>query len=93
MNGKVIPIHKVVVHKFNVSDCEDPVVYAASPLYHWEKSDAGKFIMEHAESPPSWHQNPSVMTMGYEFAIVAEIAEKKLSEYYLKFGKTNGTTF
>lgn len=93
VDGKVIPIHKVVVHRFNVGDCDDPVLYAASPLYHWEKSEAGQFIMEFAEAAPIWHQTHNVMTMGYEFAVVAEIEEKKLSEYYLRFGKINGTTF
>lgn len=84
---RVDEIHKVVVHRFKMSDCEDPDIYAAQPLWEWEKSEAGQYVMKNAVDKPEWHRNISYLTMGYEYAIIAELEKKKLSEFYLKFGK------
>ena len=80
-------IHKVVVHHFKVSDSEDPDIYAAEPIWKWEQSDSGQFIMQHAIDKPMWQRNISYASYGYDYVIVAEIEAKKLSEYYLKWGK------
>ena len=85
-NNIVSEIHKVVVHKFDLSDVEDPDLYAAEPLWQWEKSEAGQFVMEHAVVQPEWQRHLDPMFMGYRYIIVAELESKKLSEYYLRFG-------
>jgi hypothetical protein len=81
-------IHKVVVHRFQLADVDDPDLYAAEPIYKWEKSDAGQFVMEHAIDKPEWHRQLNQSFYGYEYAIVAELEKKKLSEFYLKFDNT-----
>jgi hypothetical protein len=85
-NDLVEEIHKVVVHKFKVSDSEDPDIYAAAPIWEWEQSDQGKFIMEHAVDKPIWLRNISYASYSYDYIIVAELEKKKLSEFYLKWG-------
>jgi hypothetical protein len=88
-NGQQIveEIHKVVVHKFTMSDVEDPDLYAAQPIWEWRQSEAGQFVMKHAVDKPEWHKHMDPMFMGYRFLIVAELEKKKLSEYYLRFDK------
>jgi hypothetical protein len=80
-------IHKVVVHRFRMGDVDDPDLYAGEPLWKWQQSDAGKFVMEHAIDTPEWHRNHSMITYGYEYVIVAELEAKKLSEFYLRWSK------
>jgi hypothetical protein len=80
-------IHKVVVHKFRMGDVEDPDLYAAQPLYEWQESEQGKFVMEHAIDQPEWHKHPDPFNYGYQFVIMAELEKKKLSEFYLRFDK------
>ena len=80
-------IHKVVVHTFGVGDVEDPEIYAAEPIWEWQQTDAGKFVMEHAIDTPSYHKSLDYQTYGYRYAIVAELEAKKLSEFYLRWGK------
>jgi hypothetical protein len=82
-------IHKIIVHKFNLSDVEDPDLYAAEPLWNWQQSDAGQFVMKHAIDKPEWHRHPDPMFMGYRYIIIAELESKKLSEFYLRFGKSD----
>ena len=79
-------IHKVVVHRFRLGDVEDPDLYAGEPLWQWQQSDAGQFIMEHAKITPEWHRQADPMNYGYQYAIIAEIEAKKLSEFYLRWG-------
>jgi hypothetical protein len=80
-------IHKVVVHKFDLSDVDDPDIYAAGPIFDWERSEAGQFVMKHAVDTPEWHRHMDPMFMGYRYIIVAELEKKKLSEFYLRWGK------
>jgi hypothetical protein len=80
-------IHKIVVHRFRMGDVEDPDLFAAEPLYQWEKSEAGQFVMEHAIDKPVWHRHLDHTIYGYTYIIVAELEKKKLSEFYLRWGK------
>jgi hypothetical protein len=80
-------IHKVVVHRFQMGDVEDPDLYAAQPLWEWQESEAGKFVMEHAIETPIWHRQADPYNYGHQYVIVAELEKKKLSEFYLRFDK------
>ena len=84
-------IHKVVVHRFDLSDVEDPDLYAAQPLWEWQQSGAGKFVMENAVDKPEWHRHMDPMRMGYRYVITAELEKKKLSEFYLRWSNPNGS--
>lgn len=87
-NGQEVveEIHKVVVHRFTMSDVDDPEIYAAEPLWNWQQTDAGKFIMQNAVEQPEYHKHMDPSIYGWCFAVTAKLEKKKLSEYYLKFG-------
>lgn len=86
-DGYIEEIHRVVVHRFRVGDVEDPDLYAAQPLWEWEKSEQGQFVMANAIDKPEWQRHISSLTMSCDYVIIAKLEKKKLSEYYLKFGK------
>lgn len=79
-------LRKVVVYKFTVTDVEDPDLWAGEPLWNWQESIPGKFVMEHAIEPPSWHRTIKDF-IHYEYIIVATLPTKKLLEFYLKWGE------
>ena len=79
-------IHKVIVHKFSMGDVEDPDLYAAEPMLQWERSDQGQFVMANAIEQPEWHRHLDHVMYGYQYHIVAELEQKKLSEYLLRWG-------
>jgi len=85
-------IHKVVVYRFSIGDVDDPYLYAAEPLYQWEKSDSGQFVMKHAIEPPVWRTHTDSYNYGYQCVIVAELEKKKLVEFYLKWGNPDGSS-
>jgi hypothetical protein len=80
-------IHNVVVHRFKVGDVEDPDLYAAQPLWEWEKSEQGQYIMANAVDKPECKRQIIHMSFEYEYVIIAKLEKKKLSEFYLKWGK------
>jgi hypothetical protein len=41
--------------------------------------------MEHATETPKWERTIDHMHFGYQYAIVATLEKKKLSEFYLRF--------
>jgi len=90
-NGQeaVDEIHRVVVYHFTLGDVDDPELYAAQPIWEWQQTPAGKFVMENAYTKPTFQKTMDYLTYGYKYAIIAELEKKKLTEFYLKFGKPN----
>ena len=80
-------IHKVVVHQFNMGDVEDPDLFAAEPMWKWQQSDVGQFVMENSIEPPVWNRQLDLRSYGHTYIITAELEKKKLSEFYLRWGK------
>jgi len=85
-DGSIEELHKIVVHTFRVGDAEDPDIYAAQPLWDWQESEKGKWVMEHAIETPTWNRDLDFVTYGYRYAIVAELPGARATEYYLRWG-------
>ena len=84
-DGTLEKTYRVVVHTFTMGDVDDVEIYAAEPIYKWQQTEAGKFVMANAIEPPEWHQAADFATMGHRIAIVARLSEKDYTWYKLKF--------
>jgi hypothetical protein len=78
-------IHKVTVHQFTVGDAEDPDLYAGEPLWKWQQSENGKWVMDNAIETPEWHRMIDHLTYGYKYAITAKLKERDYMLWVLKF--------
>jgi hypothetical protein len=76
---------KLVVHRFTVGDVEDPDLYAGDPLFQWEISEAGSWIMKHAVETPTWYRYVDMNNWGYSYKIIAELREEDATYYNLKY--------
>jgi hypothetical protein len=88
-DDRVIERQKIIVHSFAMGDVDDPDLYAAEPLYQWQQTDAGRWVMENAVDTPEWHRQADMASFGHRYIITALFETKKLTEYYLRFGKTS----
>jgi hypothetical protein len=88
VDDKVEEIHTVTVYSFSVGDVDDPDIYAGQPLYDWQQSDQGQWVMEHSIETPSWHRMVDMSMMGHRYAISAKLRAKDLTYFLLKWGKT-----
>lgn len=85
IDNKVIEFKKVVVHSIRMSDCEDPDLMVAQPIYEWQQTDAGKFVMERSRDT-SWHRHLDYNSYGHVYTIVAELPAKDYTFWLLKWG-------
>ena len=76
----------VIVHTIRMSDVEDPDLYVAQPIYEWQQSEAGKWIMANSLPVPSWHRDIDHLTMGYRYTIRAYLSPKNYTFWKLKYG-------
>ncbi len=73
-----------IVHRFRLGDCEDPEIYVAQPLYEWQQSEHGKWVMKYGRDA-QYHMSMEPVTMGYQIVITAHITPKRWTEYCLRF--------
>jgi hypothetical protein len=85
INGNIVKFSDMVVHRFRMSDVEDPVLYAADPIWQWQQTEAGKFVMEHSVELPWWVRHADHSCHGFEFVIVARMKESDQTFYTLKY--------
>ncbi len=78
-------IIKQVVHTIKMSDVEDPDLLVSAPIWEWQQTEAGKWIMENSMVTPSWNRHLDPMTYGYSYNIVAYLTPKQLTYWKLKY--------
>jgi len=83
---KSYKIHTVVVHRFQMGDVEDPDLYAAQPLYEWQSSEMGKWVMERAVDTPEWHRQMDQLQYHMKYAVVAKLKDVDYTFWVLKWG-------
>ena len=88
VNDRVVKFTDVKVHEFNMGDVEDPDLYAAQPLYEWQQSEQGKWVMEHAVEPPFWHRTTDPYNYGYKYYVIARLKEQDQTYWTLKWQKS-----
>lgn len=76
---------KHVVHRIRMGDVEDPDLMVAQPIWEWQQTDQGKWIMQNSIPEPQWIRNFDTNTYGYEYKIVAYLTPKQLTYWKLKF--------
>jgi hypothetical protein len=86
IEDKVHQIHKVIVHRFRMGDVEDPDLYAAEPLWEWQHSEMGKWVMNKSVETPVWHRQVDVANYGHSYAIEAFLKGADYSFWVLKWG-------
>jgi hypothetical protein len=85
INDQTVKISDVVVASFDVGDVDDPDLYAAQPIYEWQQTDAGRWIIEHAVDQPFWHRESIPWLMGHRYHIVARLKEPDELYWTLKW--------
>ena len=84
INDQVEEVREIVVHEFTMGDVDDPDLYAAQPLWEWQQSEKGQWIMENSVETPSWYRIPDTLQYGYKFQVRAKLSGPRLTEYLLR---------
>ena len=78
-------IHKVIVHRFKMGDVEDPDLYAAQPLWEWQQSEMGRWVMDHSVETPVWHRQTNPNQYHTDYAVQAWLKGADYSFWVLKW--------
>ena len=85
IDDRAVRFSDVCAHEISMSDVEDPDLFVAEPIWKWQQTEAGKFIMEHAVKPPYWTRHLDHVTYGYKYRIMARLSEQHETFFRLKF--------
>ena len=66
-----------------MGDVEDPDLMIADPIYKWQQTDAGKYIMEHSDPTAKWTRDP--YNMGHKYTIKGYLTKKEVTYFKLKY--------
>jgi hypothetical protein len=86
IGDRAVRYSDVCVHEFSMGDVEDPELYAAQPLWEWQQSEAGQWVMENAVDKPYWIQSLDYNSWGHTFKVMARLAEQDQTFWALKWG-------
>ena len=78
-------IVECIVHKITMGDVEDPDLYVAEPIWKWQQTDAGKWVMENAVDTPIWHRTTDDFNYGHVYTITAKLKAIDHTYFKLKF--------
>lgn len=85
IDGVAVKYSDIVVHEFLLGDSEDPDLYVAHPIWEWQQSEVGQWVMEHAVEKPYWTKRVDLNSYGYKCSIVARLCEADQVFYRLKY--------
>ena len=74
-----------VFHTFRMGDVEDPELYAAQPIYEWQQTEQGQWIMEHC-SDPQFRVQPDQYAWGHEVSVYGPLNDSAAVFFLLKWG-------
>ena len=76
---------RITFHRFNLPDSEDPAVMAAEPIWQWQQTDHGRWVMRHARNL-TFHTQLDHLYWGHDIAITGDLDDSGLiTEYYLRY--------
>jgi len=78
-------MQKVTVHTITMGDVEDPDLFVAEPIWKWQQSDEGKWVMENSVEQPMWVREVDPACYGYKYKIVASLDGPALTYWKLKY--------
>lgn len=77
---------KVTFYSFGMGDVDDVDVYAAQPIYEWQQTEHGRWVMAHAKDL-RYYTSADVATFGYRISIRGELEPKLATEYFLRWNR------
>lgn len=76
---------RITFHTFQMGDVDDVDVYVAAPIYDWQQTEHGRWVMKNAQDL-KYYTSADPSTFGYRVSIIGELEHGPLvTEYFLKW--------
>jgi hypothetical protein len=73
------------VHEIRMGDVEDPDLMIAQPIYEWQQTEAGKYVMQNSKPEPMWRRGVDMSSYGYKYMIYAYFTPEQITFFELKY--------
>jgi len=77
---------QITFHTFTMGDVDDIEIYVAQPIWEWQQTEQGQWVMTHC-SDPRYSFNPDVNSWGHRVILYGELHDKDATFWQLKWGK------
>lgn len=67
-----------------MGDVDDVDIYVAQPIYEWQQTEQGKWVMANANDL-KYYTGVDPATFGYKVTIQGDLEEKRATEYFLRW--------
>ena len=78
-------MRQVIFHSFRMGDVEDPEIYAAQPIYEWQQTEHGQWVMSNC-ADPAYRIGSDPNYMGYRITLYGELTDQDAVFHELKWG-------
>ena len=78
-------MRKITFHSFSMGDVDDPELYAAAPIWDWQQTEQGKWVMSHC-ADPQYSVGPDVNSFGYRVRLYGQLDDQDAVFFELKWG-------
>lgn len=68
-----------------MGDVDDPDIYAAEPLWQFQQSEKGQWVIEHSLETPIYQRVIDHMYYGYKYKISARLTEQNITYFLLRW--------
>ena len=75
---------RITFHQFIMGDVDDLDIYVAQPIWEWQQTEKGRWVMEHAQD---LRYHTSAATFGYRIRISGDLDDKQATEYFLRWNQ------
>lgn len=77
---------QITFYQFRLGDVDDIDIYAAMPIYEWQQTDHGRWVMTNA-TDLVYRTQPNDTFYGHHVIVEGRLEGKLLTEYFLKWNK------
>lgn len=74
----------MIFYEFTLGDVEDPEIYAAQPIWEWQQTEQGRWVMEHCKDL-TYHIYPDLHTFGNKISLRGSLSVEDKIYYTLKY--------
>ena len=75
---------RITFHTFTMADVDDVDIFVAEPIYNWQQTEQGKWVVENAQNL-KYYTSADPNTFGYRVTIRGELSDIKATEYFLRW--------
>jgi hypothetical protein len=79
-------MQKITFHTFSMGDVEDPEIYAAQPIWEWQQTEMGKWVMTHCQDP-RYSVGPDNRNWGHLVQLYGELEDADATFFQLRWSK------